>query len=81
MINTTQVVGVAQAVEHRVVAPEVAGSSPVAHPKNIIYFQLLIFLPRPVGDRLGTHIGDITPTSFKDSVTSLAYLWVEDLVL
>ncbi len=28
-------VGVAQTVEHRVVAPVVAGSSPVAHPNDV----------------------------------------------
>lgn len=27
-------VGIAQSVEHRVVAPAVAGSSPVTHPRN-----------------------------------------------
>jgi hypothetical protein len=32
-------VGVAQSVEHRVVAPEVAGSSPVAHP-SFLFFPL-----------------------------------------
>jgi hypothetical protein len=32
-------VGVAQSVEHRVVAPEAAGSSPVAHP-SFLFFPL-----------------------------------------
>ena len=33
-------VGVAQSVEHRVVAPEAAGSSPVAHPKTqVLHFS------------------------------------------
>jgi hypothetical protein len=32
MLKNTITVGVAQTAEHRVVAPAVAGSSPVAHP-------------------------------------------------
>ena len=32
MVNSTGVVGVAQLVERRSVAPNVAGSSPVSHP-------------------------------------------------
>jgi hypothetical protein len=35
MVRKYEMVGVAQSVEHRVVAPAVAGSSPVAHPNDI----------------------------------------------
>ena len=34
MVNSTGVVGVAQLVERRSVAPNVAGSSPVSHPNS-----------------------------------------------
>ena len=34
MVNLRGVVGVAQLVERRSVAPDVAGSIPVSHPKN-----------------------------------------------
>jgi hypothetical protein len=34
MLKNKFMVGVAQTAEHRVVAPAVAGSSPVAHPSN-----------------------------------------------
>jgi hypothetical protein len=34
MVQITLMVGVAQLAEHRVVAPAVAGSSPVVHPNK-----------------------------------------------
>jgi hypothetical protein len=34
VVKITLMVGVAQMAEHRVVAPAVAGSSPVVHPKE-----------------------------------------------
>ena len=37
-IASTSMVGVAQLVEHRIVAPEVVGSIPIVHPNNACVF-------------------------------------------
>ncbi len=41
MLNRKRMVGVAQSAELRVVAPVVAGSSPVAHPSTFKYFRAI----------------------------------------
>ena len=50
MIEVIQMVGVAQLVEHWVVAPVVAGSSPVTHPSEVcankgLYALFLVLVP------------------------------------
>ncbi len=49
-------VGVAQLVEHRVVVSGVAGSSPVAHPKNLPIFEGEIAKPPSLARRGGARV-------------------------
>ena len=39
-ISLAYMVAVAQAVEHRIVIPTVMGSSPIGHPKCLVYIDL-----------------------------------------
>ena len=53
MVNSARVVGVAQLVERRSVAPNVAGSSPVSHPNFPIFLIGFRFGPARLVRRVG----------------------------
>ena len=53
MLAHRTMVGVAQLVEHRVVIPVVAGSSPVTHPTNAQVSASAVMLPPTGGDTEG----------------------------
>src|SRR4029077_16065838 len=62
MLNCNRVVGVAQLVERRSVAPKVAGSNPVSHPNLTMGFDRQLDIPL-----------SWLPLSF----LSVAFSWVE----